>query len=98
MEQEIIDIKLQIDIDFSRALKDKHPEKRDHVNGNINFVHGTRQFLSTPLITKKPELGKIFVFPNYLMHSVNPFYGEGERRSMSFNAYINDDVFDIYSQ
>ena len=34
----------------------KHPEKRDHVNGNINFVHGTRQFLSTPLITQKPEL------------------------------------------
>ena len=29
MEQEIINIKLQIDIDFSRALKDKPPEKRD---------------------------------------------------------------------
>ena len=33
MEQEIINIKLQIDIDFSRALKDKGPEKRDLFKG-----------------------------------------------------------------
>ena len=69
-----------------------------NVNGNINFVHGTRQFLSTPLITQKPELGKMYIFPNYLMHSVNPFYGEGERRSISFNAYINKEIYDVYSQ
>ena len=76
----------------------KHPEKRDNFNGNINFVHGSRQFLSTPLISKKPELGKMYIFPNYLMHSVNPFYGEGERRSLSFNAVINEEIYDIYSQ
>ena len=69
-----------------------------NVNGNINFVHGTRQFLSTPLITKKPELGKMYIFPNYLMHSVNPFYGKGERRSISFNANINEEIYDVYSQ
>ena len=74
------------------------PEKTaKNVNGNINFVHGSRQFLSTPLITKKPQLGKMFIFPNYLMHSVNPFYGEGERRSISFNAYIDEDIYDTYS-
>ena len=73
-------------------------EKAKNVNGKINFTHGSRQFLSMPILTQKPELGKIFLFPNYLMHSVNPFYGEGERRSISFNAYINDDVYDIYSQ
>tara|TARA_B100000809_G_scaffold233204_1_gene249757 strand:+ start:165 stop:797 length:633 start_codon:yes stop_codon:yes gene_type:complete len=73
-------------------------EKATNANGRINFTHGTRQFLSMGTITKKPEIGKIYLFPNYLMHSVYPFYGEGERRSMSFNAYINDDVYDIYSQ
>ena len=73
-------------------------EKAKNVNGKINFTHGARQFLSMPIITQKPEVGKIFLFPNYLMHSVNPFYGEGERRSISFNAYINDDVYDVYSQ
>ena len=73
-------------------------EKDKNAHGRISFTHGTRQFLSLGTITRKPEIGKIYLFPNYLMHSVYPFYGEGERRSMSFNAYINDEVFDIYSQ
>ena len=76
----------------------KQPEKKINLNGKINFTHGSRQFLSMPIITEKPELGKIFLFPNYLMHSVNPFYGEGERRSISFNAYINKEIYDVYSQ
>ena len=73
-------------------------EKAENANGRINFTHGTRQFLSFGTITRKPEIGKIYLFPNYLMHSVYPFYGEGERRSISFNACINDDVYDVYSQ
>ena len=73
-------------------------EKDKNAHGRISFTHGTRQFLSLSTITRIPEIGKIYLFPNYLMHSVYPFYGEGERRSISFNAYINDDVYDIYSQ
>ena len=73
-------------------------EKDKNAHGRISFTHGTRQFLSLSTITRKPEIGKIYLFPNYLMHSVYPFYGEGERRSISFNANINDDVYDIYSQ
>ena len=73
-------------------------EKANNTNGKINFTHGSRQFLSMPIITRKPEVGKIFLFPNYLMHSVNPFYGEGERRSISFNAYIDQEIYDVYSQ
>ena len=73
-------------------------EKDKNAHGRISFTHGTRQFLSLATITRKPEIGKIYLFPNYLMHSVYPFYGEGERRSISFNAYINDDVYDVYSQ
>jgi len=73
-------------------------EKDKNAHGRISFTHGTRQFLSLSTVTRKPEIGKIYLFPNYLMHSVYPFYGEGERRSISFNANINDDVYDIYSQ
>ena len=73
-------------------------EKDKNAHGRISFTHGTRQFLSLATITRKPEIGKIYLFPNYLMHSVYPFYGEGERRSISFNAYINEEVYDIYSQ
>ncbi len=73
-------------------------EKDKNAHGRISFTHGTRQFLSLGTVTRKPEIGKIYLFPNYLMHSVYPFYGEGERRSISFNAYINEEVYDIYSQ
>ena len=72
--------------------------KNNNVNGKINFIHGSRQFLSMPIITRTPEIGKIFLFPNYIMHSVNPFYGKGERRSLSFNASIDEKVYDVYSQ
>ena len=86
---------LKLPDDFGPSI---HPEKRDNDNGKINFVHGSRQFLSTSVITEKPELGKMFLFPNYLMHSVNPFYGDGERRAISFNAIIDEKIYDIYSQ
>ena len=62
--------------------------KSNNFNGNINFIHGSRQFLSRSIKTAKPEVGDIYVFPNYLMHSVNPFYGEGERRSISMNMIL----------
>ena len=69
-------------------------EKVKNANGKINFVHGSHQFLSSPITTKMPEVGKIFLFPNYLMHSVNPFYGKGERRSVSFNANVDNEIYD----
>ena len=70
-------------------------EKAKNDNGKINFVHGSHQFLSSPISIKMPEVGKIFLFPNYLMHSVNPFYGKGERRSISFNAYVDNEIYDV---
>jgi Putative 2OG-Fe(II) oxygenase len=39
----------------------------------------------------KPEEGKLLVFPNWLLHRVEPFFGEGERRTLSCNM---DVVFD----
>ena len=44
----------------------------------------------------KPKVGDFYIFPNYLYHSVNPFYGPGERRSISFNAFIDDEIYNIY--
>ena len=36
----------------------------------------------------KPEVGKLLMFPNWLKHAVSPFYGEGERRTLSANFEI----------
>tara|TARA_R110000823_G_scaffold285922_1_gene404317 strand:- start:46 stop:750 length:705 start_codon:yes stop_codon:yes gene_type:complete len=32
-----------------------------------------------------PEEGKMIIFPHWLLHSVTPFFGEGERRTLSAN-------------
>jgi hypothetical protein len=36
----------------------------------------------------KPEVGRLPIFPNWLLHRVESFYGEGERRSLSFNRDV----------
>lgn len=70
--------------------------KKGNVNGNINFNYGVRQFMNNGHKSYKPKVGDFYIFPNYLYHSVNPFYGPGERRSISFNAFIDDEIYNIY--
>jgi hypothetical protein len=36
----------------------------------------------------KPVEGKLLLFPNWLLHRVEPFFGEGERRSLSCNMDV----------
>ena len=62
--------------------------KKDLTNGTIDFINGQKAFLSNSIHNIKPEVGKLIIFPNYLMHTVYPFNVEGERRSFSFNAKI----------
>ena len=70
---------------------------KSNQHGNINFVHGTGQFMSKGSISYKPKIGDFYIFPNYLYHSVNPFFGKGERRSVSFNAKIDEKIYNVYS-
>jgi hypothetical protein len=37
----------------------------------------------------KPEVGKLLIFPNWLLHSVDPFFGDGERRTLSCNMDVD---------
>ena len=49
--------------------------------------------------TVTPKVGDFYFFPNYLMHTVYPFSGTNdERRSVSFNAMIDDDIFNVFDQ
>ena len=44
----------------------------------------------------EPEVGNFYLFPNYLFHTVYPFTdSDEERRSVSFNAKIDDDAAKI---
>ena len=70
---------------YDKEMEDHYP-----VSGMIQFMQGDKQNLRSDTLTFKPEVGKMIVFPSWLKHSVFPFYVDGERRSMSFNAYYVD--------
>ena len=71
--------------------------KVQNPNGQIALVHGNKMFLSDPVIKFKPEVGNFYLFPNYMMHTVYPFSNsKEERRSISFNAKIDDEIYNVY--
>jgi len=41
-------------------------------------------------LSVEPRDGKIIIFPSYLHHFVNPYYGKEERISIAFNVTINE--------
>ena len=66
--------------------------------GDLNLIHGSRQFLSRSIFPIKPKVGDFYFFPNYLMNTVYPFNGTAEeRRSISFNANIDEKIFNQVS-
>ena len=77
-------------------LGDTIQKEKINTHGSINFHHGSKQFMSGGYLSKKPKVGDFYLFPHYLYHSVNPFYGDGERRSLSFNAKIDEEIYQVY--
>ena len=72
--------------------------KNENSNGHLELIHGTKMFLSDSMIKFKPEVGNFYFFPNYMMHTVYPFTDtDEERRSISFNANINPEIYNVYS-
>ena len=78
-------------------LQDKGDKK--YSGGNLNLIHGSNMFLSRSMYEIKPEIGDFYFFPHYVMHTVYPFKGtEEERRSISFNATIDERIYDVYGK
>ena len=77
---------------FGSHVQDK--KDKNYVGGTLNFIHGSKQFMSNSKLKIIPEVGDFYFFPHYLMHTVYPFNGTSEeRRSISFNAKIDEIVF-----
>tara|TARA_B100000963_G_C22546856_1_gene634830 strand:+ start:301 stop:942 length:642 start_codon:yes stop_codon:yes gene_type:complete len=73
-------------------------KKDTNRNGKLELIHGTRQFLSNSLFNVTPKVGDFYFFPNYMMHMVYPFSNtDEERRSISFNADIDENIYNVYS-
>ena len=68
-----------------------------YYGGDLQLIHGSRKFLSNSVFHIKPKVGDFYFFPNYLMHCVFPFKGsKEERRSISFNASIDESIYNVY--
>ena len=66
-----------------------------NVDGFLEFIYGqnavsdAEKLKPTQAAMMKPEVGKIYYFTSWLQHTVYPFRGEGERRTVAanFNCY-----------
>ena len=73
--------------------------KAKNFNGVLSLVNGSKLFNSPATYNIKPKVGEFYFFPNYLMHVVYPFTNSNEeRRSISFNALINDEIYNVYGR
>ena len=79
-----------------------HKQKKTNTTysgGNLQLIHGSRMFLCDSTYEITPEVGDFYFFPNYLMHTVFPFKdSKEERRSISFNAFIDQDIYNVYGK
>ena len=55
---------------------------------DMNSMYDAPRFKHPTYAHVYPVVGKVAVFPIWLSHQVSPFYGEGERRTMSCNIDI----------
>tara|TARA_B110000003_G_C16423326_1_gene447111 strand:+ start:101 stop:718 length:618 start_codon:yes stop_codon:yes gene_type:complete len=80
---------LKVPKDMGQTIKKNN--KAQH-NGKLVLVDGSKKFLCNPTYIITPKVGEFYFFPSYMMHTVYPFSDTlEERRSVSFNAKIDDD-------
>ena len=89
---------LKVPESFGSFTQEQKNNKK-YMGGSLNLIHGSKQFLSASVYSIKPKVGDFYFFPNYLMHTVYPFKGtDQERRSISFNAFINENIYNVYGE
>ena len=72
-------------------------KEKKNLNGKLVLIHGSRSFMSDSKYEIIPEVGDFYIFPHYLMHAVYPFKDTNEeRRSISFNAVVDEKSFDVF--
>ena len=72
--------------------------KNLRTNGTIDFINGNKMFLNNSIFNHNPKVGDVILFPNYLMHTAYPFTSNGERRSFSFNAEIDNNIANVFKK
>tara|TARA_Y100000590_G_scaffold460076_1_gene618600 strand:- start:118 stop:768 length:651 start_codon:yes stop_codon:yes gene_type:complete len=89
---------LKVPKNLGSHKQNKEKMKNTYTGGHLQLIHGSKMFLSSPILSISPEVGDFYFFPHYLLHTVMPFKGtDEERRSISFNAEIDNNIYDVYA-
>ncbi len=90
---------LKVPKNLGKYFQDKTSDHLQYRGGNLQLIHGSRMFLSHSTFNILPKVGDFYIFPNYLMHTVFPFKNsKEERRSISFNAIVDDETYNVYGK
>ena len=85
---------LKVPQTFGKYVQEKN---KDYYGGALQLINGSKMFLSPSTEKIIPKVGDFYFFPHYLMHTVFPFKGtDEERRSISFNAKIDENIYNVY--
>ncbi|WP_262590451.1 2OG-Fe(II) oxygenase family protein [Candidatus Pelagibacter communis] len=88
---------LKVPKNLGKHVQDKKSKK--YRGGDLQLIHGSKMFMSASTLNIIPEIGDFYIFPNYLMHTVFPFKEtDEERRSISFNALIDEEIYNVYGK
>ena len=88
---------LKVPKTFGKYVQNEKDGVKHYAGGTLNLIHGSKQFLSKSTFQIKPEVGDFYFFPNYMMHTVYPFKDtKDERRSISFNAFVDQSIYDTF--
>ena len=86
-------------VGYLKVPKFLNSKKRNlKTNGTIDFINGSKMFLNDSIYNHSPKVGDVLLFPNYLMHTAYPFTSNGERRSFSFNAEIDNNIANVFKK
>jgi len=88
---------LKVPKTFGKYVQEEKDRVKNYAGGTLNLIHGSKQFLSKSTFQIRPEVGDFYFFPNYMMHTVYPFKDtDEERRSISFNAFVDQSIYDTF--
>tara|TARA_R100001126_G_C4791292_1_gene132019 strand:- start:16 stop:648 length:633 start_codon:yes stop_codon:yes gene_type:complete len=75
----------------------KYVDAKGNDKGRLELISGQRHFMCNSTAKISPNVGGLVLFPNWMMHTAYPSSSNEERRTISFNACVDDTIYDVYA-
>ena len=90
---------LKLPDNMGQHTQSQKTNHKQYKGGYLQLIHGSKMFACEATLSIEPKVGDLYLFPNYLMHAVFPFKdSDQERRSISFNALIDENIYNPYGK